>query len=111
MDSLNQSRSSNPLHVIACTSYIKEETCVFEANENGEITSPECYGCIAKRLGHNKWDSSLKAVRFLFPYKMYYLIKNFGITDGVHRILYERYDPENPIPNEVWEFINKVDLS
>ena len=95
------SHSSNPQYVIASTSFKLEETMVFEANEKGEIMSYDDYGCIAKRLGHEKmWTIRDVAVEFCLPDHVYCPIKDFGEVNGVHQCLYKRYDPEEQSPEE-----------
>lgn len=57
MDSINQSRASDPLYILTYISYSLEETVVYEANEKGEITAPNEYIRVAKRLGFEQWDN------------------------------------------------------
>lgn len=102
MDSLNQSRASDPLYILTSTSYSLEETVVYEANDKGEITASDDYGCIAKRLGHEDWTNPTKAVIFVFPRKKYYAIKDFGVLADTLQILFERYDAE--VDDEYWNW-------
>ena len=102
MESLNQSRASDPLYIIASTSYSLEETVVYKANEKGEIIASDEYGCIAKRLGFEQWRNSNIAVVFVFPKKKYYPINDFGLDSGLHQILYRRYDAD--VDDEYWEW-------
>jgi len=101
-DSLNQGRSSDPLYIVASTSYSLEETFVYEANEKGEIISPDAYGSMAKRLGHEQWSDSNIVVIFVFPKKKYYPIKVFALDSDLHQVVYERYDAE--LAEEYWNW-------
>ena len=96
----HNARSTNPQYVIASTSFDREETSVFEADENGTIKNSGEYGIIAKRLGHIGWDSVEIALRETFPSIYYEPIKDFGLYKNLHQILFKRYDPEFPRPQE-----------
>ncbi len=87
--------SSSPKYVIASTCYKLEETIVFEADEQGNRSSPDDYGCIAKRLGHVKmWAIRDIAVRHLLRDNRYGILKEFEEVDGCIQTLYERFDPD-----------------
>jgi hypothetical protein len=102
MDSLNQIRATDPLYIIASTSYSLEETVVYEANEKGEITSLDAYGFIAKRTGHECWGHRNSAVIFVFPRRRYYPIKDVGIDSNLRQVLFMRFDSKDDNDN-LWE--------
>jgi hypothetical protein len=91
----SQSYAQHPKYVVTSTSLHLEETRVFESDAQGNNLSKEDYGCIAKRLGHEKmWQYRDVAVEFCLPDHVYYPIKDFGVMAGVHQCLFKRFDPE-----------------
>jgi len=53
-------------YVIASTSYMANETYIFPANENGEITSYGEVGGLAERWGCEEWDDPDATMRATF---------------------------------------------
>ena len=102
------SPSPNPEYLLTSTWDKLQETTVFEADSDGNMVGSDEYGCIAKRFGQDNWYSGLSAVRFFFPYKKYYQIKDFGEIDGISRILYKRYDAEIEYPKQILKQINNL---
>jgi hypothetical protein len=90
---LGHVRSEDPEYIIASTSYILEETYVFEANEKGEIHDYAEYGGIAKRFGDSTWMNYYGAVDRTFGENKYQFVRRVesGNSNIIH-MLFKRID-------------------
>lgn len=83
-------RSLDPEYIIASTAYVIEETYVFEANENGQITNYCEYSGIAKRNGCDDWQDYYKAVEVAFGKDKYQFVRRLDTLPEVAHFLFKR---------------------
>jgi hypothetical protein len=98
-------RSSKPEYVIASTAYYMEETYVFEANEQGEITNFGEYGGIALRFGDVDWTNKALAVETTFGEGKYEFVKGIDRVAKADHHLFKRLheEPEYPLPSDTYD--------
>lgn len=101
--------SLDPEYIIASTSYNMEETYVFEANENGQITNYSEYSGITKRFGCDDWHDYYKAVVVAFGKDKYQFVRRLDTLSEVAHFLFKRVnheqncEPEYPLPSDTWD--------
>lgn len=76
-------KAKYPEYIVASTSYMANETYVFEANADGEITSLDEYGGLAERWGDENWQNPDDAVRRCMV-DSYHLVKKTDTRNGCH---------------------------
>lgn len=76
-------KADYPEYIIASTSYMANETYVFEANADGDITSLDEYGGLAERWGDENWQNPDDAVRRCMR-DSYHLVKKTDTKNGSH---------------------------
>lgn len=102
-------RSPNPQYIVASTAYYMEETYVFEANENGQITNYSEYSGITKRFGCDDWQDYYKAVEVAFGKDKYQFVRRLDTLPEVAHFLFKRVnheqncEPEYPLPSDTWD--------
>jgi len=100
-------RSPNPQYIVVSTVYKVEETYVFEANENGEITNLSEYGGIALRFGDVDWTDHNLAVKQTFGEGKYQFIERLKTPEDKVHCLFKRidnhYEQEYPLPSDTWD--------
>ena len=98
-------RSSEPEYIIASTAYYIEETYVFEANEQGEITNLSEYGGIAFRFGDIDWTNKALAVETTFGEGKYEFVKEIDRVAKADHHLFKRIyeEPEYPLPSDTYD--------
>lgn len=74
-------------YVLASTNYMMQETMVFPADEQGEITDYGDLACLALRNGHNDWDDALAAVIPLNTDEYKYVhVKTLNGGNNIHNL-------------------------
>lgn len=71
-----------PLLVIASTSYLAEETYVFESSDKLGIVSYDDFGGLALRWGNDNWTDPEAAVKSCFPNDDYKMLSSWGTPNG-----------------------------
>lgn len=83
-------RSPNPQYIVASTSYMMEETYVFEANEDGVVTNYGEYGGIALRFDDIDWTNKKLAVERVFGEGSYEFVKKINTLVNADHHLFKR---------------------
>lgn len=98
-------RSSEPEYVVASTAYYMEETYVFEANENGEITNFGEYGGIALRFNDIDWTNKALAVERTFGEGKYEFVREIDRVAKADHHLFKRIDDDDNVQlsSDTWD--------